>query len=673
MLRKRNTARATLKSIEIKYNEKHITIEVLNNIFSIMNNKIENILLHELISNEILSVRSVNLCEDNGLIYLKQILNFYEKGNSFMSLRKCGKKTEKELVEFCRKYKKNEAPNEPYSFSPIQENILNNQIIFLISTLSERAKNGLLKNSNKLIPAVIYKDVFIDNVDFNIFVNIGIKAAKELSNFKNNIVNFAESLKKLNNTELDKEYIKLIVKTTFEKCLNNFDEDLDNLFYEDGRLKIFSLLDILINSGIIFTETQHKTFIFLYSDNEDRGTLESIAIEEGITKERVRQIKAKLESNIHSYFSFISNFMVDISKYDIDTEKNILIIDQAFSQKLNQIECVNFNNLFYNTIFSIITNKSHVSLTKSLINRVGKIKTTNNEYLIKAIVFKCFNFEKFITDVFFKLNAKVEETYYLHFKGYLSEFINISLNTNIEDIINICEIILLKEFELVVSNDGYLFFEKNTKKHKHQYYYEILEENGDWMKISEITLLAKNKFPFLESKDSSVRGILNKEKELFIYKGRSSTYGLRKWVELNENHKGGTIRDIIYEFLSKNDTPLHIGTIFEYVSKYREDTYPRSILDNLKAEANNTFIFYSGGFIGIKNKNYNSLNTNVKNLSGSYFTKTALRKYNNWNFDDLINFFCMKHGYLSVQVVYILRQKIIEGTIKLTHDNKIIS
>jgi len=191
------------------------------------------------------------------------------------------------------------------------------------------------------------------------------------------------------------------------------------------------------------------------------------------------------------------------------------------------------------------------------------------------------------------------------------------------------------------------------------------------MNISDITNLANQKFPFLDSKDTSVRGILNKEKNLFIYRGRSSTYGLRKWENEKENVKGGTIRDIVEEFLTSENTPKHISEILDYVLQYRPDTNEKSVLSNIKVEESNTFCFYSGVFVGLQKKNYSPKDINFKKLIGLHFRDNVFDKMIGWSFNDIVNYYVNSFGYKAVQIEFLIKKKIKEGELKFSQENKL--
>ena len=67
-----------------------------------MNINIEDMLLEELIDKEWLSGRSINICKEAGFVTLNLILDFYSKNGSFISIRNCGAKTDKGLIEICK-------------------------------------------------------------------------------------------------------------------------------------------------------------------------------------------------------------------------------------------------------------------------------------------------------------------------------------------------------------------------------------------------------------------------------------------------------------------------------------------------------------------------------------------------------------------------------------------
>ena len=66
--------------------------------------KVEDISLDDLEKTDWISVRAINICKNNRLTGLNDIISFYRKHGSFKNLESCGDKTEKELSEICKKF-----------------------------------------------------------------------------------------------------------------------------------------------------------------------------------------------------------------------------------------------------------------------------------------------------------------------------------------------------------------------------------------------------------------------------------------------------------------------------------------------------------------------------------------------------------------------------------------
>ena len=243
-------------------------------------------------------------------------------------------------------------------------------------------------------------------------------------------------------------------------------------------------------------------------------------------------------------------------------------------------------------------------MTYPNVQTLNRIKF-RNYYLIDKLLFDYFDFKTFIQDIFSKVYEKKSESYSLHFQGYLYSFLKEDVNAFPKEVYIICEAIIFSEFELYVDSTGYIHFERTSKKLVFEYCYEILEEASKPMKIEQIANSIGDKFPDLVTTVDSIRGSLNREKQLFIYFGRTSTYGLRKWEIEKVNIRGGTIRDLVEKYLTKQELPKHISEIVVYVKQFRPDTNEKSVLSNIKVDESEKFIFFKNKYVGLALKNYN--------------------------------------------------------------------
>ncbi|MBS1735135.1 MAG: hypothetical protein JST21_08160 [Bacteroidetes bacterium] len=766
-----------------------------------MSYKVEDISLDDLEKSDWISVRAINICKNNRLTGLNDIITFYRKHGSFKNLQSCGEKTEKELSEICKKFSNHsldviiqeikerdeikklvtqltneeiEATNKHieylifklsvrsrnglqslfngtpqaielidkiYSstfsfhtirnigektateldgfteslllflkkfqlqdsstnatenvrptiitdldeslakiindFNPFKRAALNRHIEYLISNLKIRARNGITQFFGETFTArEIIETIYSYSFDFQDIKNIGSKTVSELNNFKADISSFIETLRFIEDDHLSREYAKLIVKTTFSNLPINFNEQFENVFDNTGKIRLFKLIHFLIENGHILKQKEKQLFYFLYTENCNKS-LEQIAIELDLGKERLRQIKVNFESETQDYFRFILSFnLQDLVSYSIPSDNvHFKIIDKDFSQKINVAEDVKFNVLFYSIIFGVFLSNSHSVLGDDE-NISGKGNYSNtirykNCYLIETNIFTSFNFEAFVNDININLSNRITETYALHFEGYLLQFAIPEGKQYLSSIKEICEAIIYNEFDLVVNNDGYIVFERNVRKTLPEYTYEILEDLGEMTKVEDIVKAINKKYPELDTNEQSIRATLQREKDLYIYIGRTSTYGLKKWELENKTLKGGTIRDIAEEYLEKYDKPQHTYDIVNYVKQYR-NTSGTSIFRNIQAEDKNRFVFFEGGYIGLKSKNYAPSDTVFKRVAGTNFRTEVLKKFNGWDYDRVVEHYVNTHNYTPVQVISLFETKIQTGEI-IRNDNNTIT
>ena len=85
---------------------------------------------------------------------------------------------------------------------------------------------------------------------------------------------------------------------------------------------------------------------------------------------------------------------------------------------------------------------------------------------------------------------------------------------------------------------------------------------------------------------------------------RTSTYGLKLWEE-DGNVKGGTIKDMVLEYLTNSNEPVHILELEQYVLKFRPETNRINILSNMRIK-NQMFLFFPQGFVGLISKRESS-------------------------------------------------------------------
>lgn len=640
--------------------------------------------LKEIAKRESMSVRAFNVCVDNGIEFFSQLLTIYRQSNSFVQFRNCGTKTEKELIEICKKYssfnKHEEVPRETNDvtieiadrLSLFKKNVLYRYLLNSFDNLAVRARNGLLSIvGGDITGQAILNNVVLKKIDFLEAKNIGKTTLADLESFKSGSINFIDQLSKLDEALLNQEYLKLICDSYYNEAGKLIGDNIDLFINEANKIKIFSLFNFLNEHRYLFKSNSAEVFNFVYSVPFDsRMNMEVIANNMGLTRERVRQIKIKLVSEIKDNTSFIQSLRPeDLSNYGFTEDMDLMIINESLANRLNESENVKYNYLFYSIIFGELFKRTHRTIgfddTIAKNKQIKRNAIFKNSYIISLPIYNSLNFDVLIQDVFDKLTDRITETYSIYFEGYLKEFTSTHERHLFTRIKNVCEQILYYEFDLVIDPDGFLVFTRNTKKLNHEYIELILEENKRLMTVDEIFEQLNIKYPDLETTESSVRGSLIKEKEKFFYIGRTSTYGLKKWEYEDETLKGGTIRDIAEEFLRQFDEPKHIYDITKYVSKYR-DTNEKNIISNFKLEGDNKrFILYEGGFVGLLDKYYPPEKLNFSMVKGFHFTSERINSFKGKNIEDLIKVYSQKYGYKRSQILSIIESRQTSGELNL--------
>ena len=160
-----------------------------------------------------------------------------------------------------------------------------------MSTLPVRALNCLIQQFGNSPTKTLLEKAVETNFDFQDIRNAGEKTVQELNSFRSKVKSFITTLIQLPDTELSKEYTKLILKNTFPELSKNFEQEIQGIFDESGRIKLFTLINKLLSEGVAFSLNEQKIFEATYcSGAKSNKTLEQVAAELQLTKERVRQL-----------------------------------------------------------------------------------------------------------------------------------------------------------------------------------------------------------------------------------------------------------------------------------------------------------------------------------------------------------------------------------------------
>src|SRR5690554_6916553 len=578
--------------------------------------------VEEIFNRNEISVRAYNVCRDNKLFTLSDLKNYFHANKSFKGLRNCGTKTNRDLIEICTKnnvdtdHKKedNNQKEKPFEntvseLSRVQREVINSFIVVNTNSLSTRNRNVILSllEENLKVKNFIEKILNKESLNFANLKNVGSRSVNELNIYVSLIKEF---LLDVSQTKDSKKLSRLknifFIQRTF---------DISNVPNEVLESEsIFQIINFLLNQNAFFDNTQTaivKKALKLFN-NQNELTLDKIAEEFDLSRERVRQIRKYCLDNLFNNLLFISNFNDDLfQKYSIDVESSYIEINTDILDKINQSNNTNFSREFItyilsaylNESFSLIGNYEDVLQPKYFNSR--NRHNWNNFYLVEKELSSEFDFISFSNDISRRLSERIEESYFFNFKSYLSKFLSNNNIDVLELLFPICENIINEEFEIYLDLEENINFKRNTSRQAHEYAFEALELIGKPSKVKEIFEKVIELHPNYDTEEAKIR-VSMKRKNGFVPIGRKSVFGLKKWESELDNFKGGTIRDIVEEYLMQFTVPKHISDITEHVLKYRPKSNQYSILQNLKLDESGLYIFFKGSHIGLTTKKYES-------------------------------------------------------------------
>jgi predicted Zn-ribbon and HTH transcriptional regulator len=612
---------------------------------------------YELEKNENLSIRSQNVCRDNGMTDLSSIITYYWANKNFLKLKNCGQKSNLELIEICKKFETRiEKPIKVFldakplnslilkidSLTVKQKQIINNLLVSKFSELPVRPQNALNALLNNDITLKNFCDTIFSDPEFDINTirNIGEKSEIEINAF-------LEVLKEQIEIVLgcqDEREIEIKLCETF--LIKNFSiidttifQTIEGYNFADG-LPLFRIIKLLVDNDILFEVRKKQIFNneFCSMDEKESKSLNDLSIELGVTRERVRQIRDKFLGKFESCFRFITQPEIkNLVNYNIDLSSYFIDISDELIDRINTLEKVKFNRLFINRIFGCLYSANFElvgSVSQNIHEKDIAIDKWKRSYLIDKRITALFDFEKFYDDIKSRISDRIEEDYSFYFQTYLMNFLKSSKYEMLENLVDITEYMLLNEFEIILDTNENIVFKRNTKKQVIEYVHEVLAKKNEPMTVYEIYDLIQKNHPGVTKSAEAVRGSCQRDSRLIFF-GRSSTYGLKVWED-KLDIRGGTIREIAAGFLQNQTEPKHIDEITEYVNKYR-NTNSKSVYSNLKVDEQKRFVFFCGQLIGLSSKEYslgkyqetNDLNIDRKSWEENFLDLKKFAEENN--------------------------------------------
>jgi hypothetical protein len=476
----------------------------------------------------------------------------------------------------------------------------------LINDLISQFKAGLSQRSINIILDIldisdqeIFKYLSKPDEIMN-FRNVGRKTGMELIPFFSRIAK-AFKLQELN---LENDTIEKPVRknedyaTITERLLYHFYatkpvfEYLRSIKKNDRKklFPLFSFYQVLLNSDY-FARKRNREIFLLYHGffTEQKTTVNDIAYLHNISSERVRQIFASLVNTIQEKNKlFLEKFpgLINLSHYSNLTKDDTIHIDQGFVDTVIQNEGAHFNIRDVVFITQLITGQ--------MFHCLDKIKFSEKKYtLINRELLDLFDFQGYFQDIIERQNEKKNKCVSINFEDHLRSFLLKNDEETLKRIKPVCSKIVMNRFEKVMVSGNDLIFEYNMHVVKNQIL-EVLTRQGEPMTIPEITQALITHYSYHSIKESRVRSNLVRFNEFGCMMGGDNAYYLKIWEGKKKGFKGGTIRNIVFEYLTKHQGNAHIDDIVDHVVKFRR-TNKKNVIYNLKFDTDQRFVFFESG------------------------------------------------------------------------------
>jgi hypothetical protein len=555
---------------------------------------------------ENISLRAINICKDNGISTISEILEYRQVYKDFKSSRNCGVKTNDELLYLCEKY------NNFYIIKPdvvneedeeIQIELIDNiklQALAKIEDMSCRSYNVCLDAGLTSLRLIIQHYHNNKKYGFLKCRNCGVTTNNELINICRKYENSIVSLKRGKQDFID-------VFSPVDEFINSlrldakYYSEVKDIISKPNKIPLFKIIDLLIEKKLLY-KNENEIFIFKnifnFYQNFHRTTLGEVGNQLDLTRERVRQIKEQIILKLPNKFNFLYKIPYQLlSNYDYISFRHLVFISGEDASTINKIEGTNFSALFITYILSIVFDYKYATIGdfESLsINRIrGNKEFQMHLYLIDKDLNKDYDFNKYFSDLFWSINQKLQQDLFISFEEIISSY-QLNQSINFEGTIDVIKSIIEIDFNkfIKVQIDG-LILKSNSRKTFTLHIMEILQNSYKPLHYSEIYQQMIDSGINISS-EQSLHSLLNRENEIFGLKG-AGIFDL-----LSKGGYFGSIGDVAEQMLIDTGNPIYIKDLENIICNeliVSKDSI-RTVLFSYENE--NRFILSRDGYVKLR-------------------------------------------------------------------------
>ena len=470
------------------------------------------------------------------------------------------------------------------------------------SVLSVRAKNGINNYAGDFIEDFVHSRKNAKDLR-----NIGRKSVEEINRFVEELRSYIDEVIEHDFSEEEKEL--LLLKSKYGSFMDGY---ACRVYSDKKQLPMFHIVENILESEQKYdNKIQFLNYLMPMVKGEESLTIEQIAENQNLTRERVRQICAMgidylygemvVNKSDNIDFSKIVSFSEDWSYVKDRLECEDVIKTNSVEVLMEQEDCnltfsIGLLTIFriFNGEYSVVGNKPYDTTTRSK-------SLWNNCFLVKKELVEAFDFDdmRCTLDFYFSEHDAEEMICQTAEELVLDLFMSSWKSfdgSKVEAVSNVVTEILMQEYELIPDEEFRFLLQGKKVVTATDILYRALSENNQPMSIDELYAILQDKSSCNYKSPASIKGIVNSDVRLCMV-GVDNLVALTEW----EHIKLGSIREVIVQYLEQFDEPKPVHDIVGYVLRYR-DTTENSIRSTMYSGSQ--FRQFDNGYFGLADKSY---------------------------------------------------------------------
>lgn len=470
------------------------------------------------------------------------------------------------------------------------------------SALSVRARNGINNYAGDFIEDFVHSRKNAKDLR-----KIGRKSVEEINRFVKELRSYIDEVIEHDFSEEEKEL--LLLKSKYGSFMDGY---ACRVYSDKKQLPMFHIVENIFESERKYdNKIQFLNYFLPMVKGEESLTIEQIAENQNLTRERVRQIctmgidylygKMVANKSDNLDFSKIVSFSEDWSYVKNKLECEDVIKANSVKVLLEQENCNLTASIGLLIILRIFDGQYSVVGNRPYDMNARSKSSWNNSFVVKKELVEAFDFDdmRCTLERYFEEHDAEEQICQTAEELLLDFFMsswNMFESSEVEAVGTVVSEILMQEYGLIPDEELHFLIQGHKTLTAADVLFRVLTEKYEPMTVDELYDILQTKYSFKYKSPASIRGIVNSDARLCMV-GVDNLVALTEW----EHIKLGSVREVIVQYLEQFDEPKPVHDIVDYVLRYR-DTTENSIRSTMYSGSQ--FRQFDNGYFGLADKSY---------------------------------------------------------------------